>query len=286
MRILVTGGAGRLGSEAAKLIAAKGHSVVAFDLPHVNWEPVREIPGVETFPGDITDPGDVGEACKGADVVIHLAAMLPPRSEADRSMTMRVNVQGTRNIIEAIVGRKGVPIVFASSVSAYGITASEKPPIREDHSLRVYNNYSGSKIEGERLIRDSGVPHVILRIAPISVADVVELPDVIPYRADQRVEFVYVADVAWAVLSSLERSEARGHIYNIAGGLSWQMTGAEYIEKFYGALGAEVEPVFSEENTGADWYDTSRGRFLGYQRTTFNGLLERLRALGEQLGLR
>ncbi len=64
------------------------------------------------------------------------------------------------------------------------------------------------------------------------------------------------------------------------------MTGAEYIRSFYEALGVEVEANFSEEYTGADWYDTDLGRFLGYQRLTFNGLLERLRALGEELGLR
>ncbi len=64
------------------------------------------------------------------------------------------------------------------------------------------------------------------------------------------------------------------------------MTGAEYIEGFYDALGVEVEPNFSEEYTGADWYDTGLGLFLGYQRLTFNGLLERLKALGEELGLR
>ena len=64
------------------------------------------------------------------------------------------------------------------------------------------------------------------------------------------------------------------------------MTGAEYIAHSYEALGVDVEPVFSEEHTALDWYDTSRSRFLGYQRTTFNDFLERLRTLGEELGLR
>ncbi len=286
MRILVTGGAGRLGSEVVKLLAAKGHAVVAFDLPQVNWEAIRDMHRVEAFPGDITNLGDVMEACLEVDGVIHLAAFLPPKSEANRDLTTNVNVEGTRNVIRAVEGRPGAPVVFASSVSAYGITAVEEPPISENHPLRVHNYYSESKIEAERLIRGSGVPFVILRISPIAVADVVELPETIPYRADQRVEHVYVSDAARALLASLEKPESLGQTYNIAGGTSWWMTGAEYIERFYGALGVEVEPNFSKEYMRADWYDTSWGRFLGYQRTPFNAFLERLRALGEQLGLR
>lgn len=286
MRILVTGGAGRLGSEVVRLGAERGHEIAAFDLPQARWENVSEIPGVEAFKGDITDAEKVEEACRGVIGVIHLAAVLPPASEANRELTMRVNVEGTRNITESLQRIKGKPIVFASSVSTYGITAQEKPPIGEDHPLRVHNNYSESKIESERLIKDSGIPHTVLRIAPIAVADVVELPGTIPYRADQRVELVFVADAARAALSALEDPSSRGETYNIAGGPSWQMTGEEYIARFYEALGVEVESTFSEEYTAADWYNTDRGGFLGYQRTTFNDLLEMLRVLSEELGLR
>ncbi len=286
MRILVTGGAGRLGSEVVRLGIDRGHEIVAFDLPQARWENVSEIPRVEAFKGDITDADNVEEACRGVDGVIHFAAILPPASEANRELTIRVNVEGTHNIIESLQRSIGKSIVFASSVSTYGITAHDEPPIGEDHPLRVHNNYSESKIESERLIRDSGIPHTVLRIAPISVADVVELPKTIPYRADQRVEFVFVSDAAWAALSVLEDQGSKGETYNIAGGPSWQMTGEKYISRFYEALGVEVEPTFSEEYTAADWYDTDRGEFLGYQRTTFNDLLEMLRMLGEELGLR
>ncbi len=64
------------------------------------------------------------------------------------------------------------------------------------------------------------------------------------------------------------------------------MTGGEYIRLFYDALGVEVDPYFSEAYTALDWYDTSRSRFLGYQRATLNGLLERLKVVGERLSLR
>ena len=64
------------------------------------------------------------------------------------------------------------------------------------------------------------------------------------------------------------------------------MTGKEYIERFYAALGVEVEPVFSDEYTAVDWYDTEKGAPLGYQRTSFNQLERKLEVLGEELELR
>ena len=74
--------------------------------------------------------------------------------------------------------------------------------------------------------------------------------------------------------------------YNIAGGSSWQLFGSGYINKFYDALGVDVEPQFSCEYTAVDWYDTSKSRFLGYQKTSFNEFLGKLRRLGKALGLR
>ncbi len=286
MRVLVTGGAGRLGSELIKLITNKGDSAVAFDLPQASWKTIQAISGVEVFHGDVTNPSHVSEACAAVDAVFHLAALLPPSSEANRGLTMKVNVEGTRKIVETLRMKQNTPMVFASTTSTYGVTAEEEPPIHEDHSLIPHNNYSESKIEAEHLIRDSGVPHTILRIAPISVADIVELPETIPYRDDQRVEFVHVTDAARALLSAFENQGARGETYNIAGGASWRMNGIEYITGFYGAIGVEIEPRFSEEYTALDWYDTSRSRFLGYQKITFNEFLTMVRFVGEQLGLR
>ena len=63
------------------------------------------------------------------------------------------------------------------------------------------------------------------------------------------------------------------------------MTGSQYIEGFYGALGIEVEPYFSEDYTAVDWYDTSKGAFLGYQRTSFNDFKGKLNNVAVELGL-
>ncbi len=90
---------------------------------------------------------------------------------------------------------------------------------------------------------------------------------------------------ASAIVNSLKVCDKR-EVYNIAGGVSWQMTGVEYIDRFYSALDVEVEPIFSEEYTAVDWYDTEKSAPLGYQRTSFNQLERKLEVLGEELGLR
>ncbi len=285
MNCLVTGGVGRLGTELIKQLVSSGHKVKAFDLPMAKWEEISGIEGVEAVMGDINNVNLISKATINVDLIFHLAALLPPRSEFDRKTTMKVNVEGTRNIIKAQELNKELSIVFASSVSTYGITTLMEPPIREDCPQKSHNYYSDSKIEAERLIRASGIPYAILRIAPIAIADLVELPDTIPYKAGQRVEFVFIDDAAKAISEAANNSKVLGKTLNIAGGLSWQMTGAEYITRFYDALGVEVDAVFSEEHTALDWYDTSHSQFLDYQRTSFNDFLDELRVLAEELGL-
>ena len=283
MTIILTGGAGRLGCLTAKQLTERGHRVKAFDLPHVNWSHLEALPGTTIYRGDITDPESVEKACRGVEAVVHLAAVLPPVSEASRELTQRVNVQGTLNILEA--SPPGAPIVFASSISTYGVTHRETPPIKETHPQKAHNNYSESKIMAEEAVLASGHAYTILRLAPISVADVLELPDEIAYRADQRVEFILVEDAAQAIVGCLDEGGVDS-VYNVAGGPSWQMRGEEYLTRFYGALGVDVEPVYPESYTAVDWYETSRSRHLGYQRTSFNMFEDRLVALGEELGLR
>ena len=156
MNILVTGGAGRLGGELVKLFSLGGHGVVVFDLPGAFWETVKGIDGVESVRGDVTDPDVVDGVCGNVDVVVHLAALLPPRSEGNRELTLRVNVEGTRNIVEALRGAGGA-MVFASSISTYGITGGEEPPLDESRSLRTHNVYSESKIRAEGIIEGSRV---------------------------------------------------------------------------------------------------------------------------------
>ena len=282
MKVLITGAAGRLGYEAVKLCINQDYEVRAFDLPQVHWSHLEALKGVEQFKGDITNDESVQKACKNIDAVIHLAALLPPRTEISRELTQRINVEGTRTLLDSL--NNETRIIFTSSIATYGVTADENPPIKETHKQVEYNNYAESKIKAEKIVKESSNPWNILRIAPISVADLLELPETVAYRADQRVECVFVEDVGYALYSCLKEKE--NTVYNVGGGASWQMTGEEYLRRFYDALGVEVEPNYPVDYTPVDWYDTSKSQHLGYQRTSFNQFENKLIAIGEELGLR
>ena len=90
--ILITGGAGSVGREVVTCLASRGHRVRVFDLPGCDFEPFEHIAQVEVVRGDIRDRDLLQQAVSGVDVVIHLAALLPPNSERDREATMSINV--------------------------------------------------------------------------------------------------------------------------------------------------------------------------------------------------
>jgi len=285
MVVLVTGGAGLLGAELIKRLVSKGYTARAFDLPTVDFWRIDGLERVETFRGDVTSLEDAREAVKGVEAVFHLAAILPPICEENRELTMRVNIRGTENLLKAVRdAAPEAPFIFSSSVAVYGKTASEELPISENHILSAIDNYSESKIRCEELVRRAGLTYTILRVSGIVGAELFELPDVLQYRAEQRVEFIDRRDVATALLSSLERDGARDQVFNIAGGKTWQMLGRNYIESICKVFDIPADREYSKEFTWLDWYDTSHSQaILNYQHTPFDKFLSDLKRVVLQL---
>ena len=132
MAILVTGGAGRLGAIVVETFVGQGFSVKVFDIPQANFEQFSKYSDaqVSILKGDIADYGEVKKAFKDVDSVIHLASLLPPKSEEKRDITLRINVEGAKNIVRLLKeSGSNHPLIFSSSVSVYGKTFKEKPPI-------------------------------------------------------------------------------------------------------------------------------------------------------------
>lgn len=285
MVVLVTGGAGLLGAELIKRLIGKGYTARAFDLPTADFWRVNALEGVEIFKGDVTAIGDVKKAVKGVEAVFHLAAILPPKSEKNRGLTMRVNVCGTENIVKAMKKEASrEPLIFPSSVAVYGITANEEPPVSKNHPLKAIDNYSESKIRCEKLITGAELNFTILRISGIVGAEFFELPDVLQYRPDQRVEFIDRRDVASALIASLEKNRARNQVFNIAGGKTWQMLGMNYTEKICHAFDLTADRDYSKEFTWFDWYNTSHSQaVLNHQRIPFKNFFNDLREIVSQL---
>lgn len=284
--VLITGGAGSVGRQLAGMLLDQGRTVRIFDLPFMDFEGLEGEEGVEVIKGDITDASIVTEAVLGVGGVLHLAAILPPNSEKDRDFTFKVNVDGTRNIVDAMrVGAPDATIVFTSSISTYGDTSVEEPPVTIEHSQDAIDVYADSKIAGEKVVIESGVNSVILRIASIAVPAFLEPPDPWPFTAEQRVEMIHRDDVADALSNAVDSKEAIGNVFNIAGGKSWRLKGKNYVEDFFEVMGAPIEMAVYRDSAGwNDWYDTEESqRILGYQNRSYQHYSNQMRAIIKEM---
>ena len=284
--VLITGGAGSVGRQLAGMFLAEGRPVRIFDLPFMDFSGLEDEPNVEIVKGDITDKESVYEALRNVGGILHLAALLPPASERDRDKTFAVNVEGTRNIVEALKshGSKAT-LVFTSSISTYGDTSKESDPIKITQPQNAIDTYAESKIAGEKVLIGSGVNFVILRIASIAVPAFLEPPEPWPFTSDQRVEMVHRDDVADAIKSSVGTAEAVGNVFNIAGGSTWRLAGKDYVEDFFDFMGAPVEmAVYREEPGWNDWYDTVESqKILNYQNRSYDFYSGEMKAIVEEM---
>jgi nucleoside-diphosphate-sugar epimerase len=282
--ILITGGAGSVGKELAVAFAQSGYNVSIFDIPVANFTGLEQFKIVK---GDISNSKTVQEAVNNTDIVLHLAALLPPVSEADRTKTFMVNTEGTVNLVDAVKadGNKA-RMIFTSTVATYGDSTATNPPLRVDHPQQPNTLYSESKVKAERYILNSGIPYTILRVSGV-VLPVLADPPEWPFTADQRVEFINRADVVTALFASVVQEQATNKILNLAGGKSWQMLGQQFVEQYFSILDIPPEDaIYSERPIYGDWYDTTESQhLLDYQRTSFQNFLELLdKAVLEALG--
>jgi nucleoside-diphosphate-sugar epimerase len=252
-----------------------------FDLPTMNYAGLDGIRGIEVVKGDITDVDTVRRAVHGVEAVIHLAAILPPASERDRARTFAVNVDGTSHLVRALESlAPQAVLVFSSSVSTYGDTTQEPPPVQLSHARRAIDVYAESKIAGEQIVRNSRTSWVILRIAGIAVPAFQEPPAIWPFMPEQRVELVHRDDVVTAIHHAAAARTVRRKILNIAGGITWQMTGREYVARLYDLMGVPLEDATFRTSPGwVDWYDTEESQqLLNYQQTPYESFLAQIEA--------
>ena len=280
--VLITGGAGSVGRQLVELFSKSGTEVRVFDLPAMDFTGIEERQSVEVVKGDITDCETMARAVEGVGAVVHLAALLPPSSERDRDLTFAVNVGGAENVVAALESlNPEATMVFTSSVSTYGDTASETPPVYTNHPQSAIDIYAGSKIVGEALVRASSLKTVCLRIAGIAVPAFLAPPDVWPFMPDQRVEMVHRDDVVDALNSAARAPEAAGKVLHIAGGATWQLRGHDYANDFYEFVGAPADEATYRETPGwMDWYDTEESqRILKYQSRSYEHYSDEMRAI-------
>ena len=231
MRVLVTGGAGFIGSHVVDRLQARGHLPRIFDLAPSPYHG----PEVETVLGDLCDPDLARRAMDGCDAVIHLAAMADVDEVAkDPVRTDRVNTHGTHVLLEAARDTGIARFVYASTIWVYG-DAADPVPLDEDTPLGLPRHfYTATKNAGEMYTASYGelygLEWTILRfgipygprarptaVVPAFTAKALAgQPLTIAGDGTQSRRFVYVEDLADGVALSLVPAAAN-RIYNLVG---------------------------------------------------------------------
>jgi UDP-glucose 4-epimerase len=231
-RILITGGGGYLGSQVVARLAAlpegeRPAAVVSHDLR----EPMWRLPLVDYVACDIRSP-QLAQALAQhhIDVVVHLAAIMPSGKAQTRDFEYDVDVNGTRQLLEACVQHGVKRVVVSSSGAAYGYHFDNAPWLTEDMPVRgnAVFAYSHHKRLVEEMLADyrnkhSALEQVVLRIGTIlgptvrnQITDMFEKPRLLAIRgSDSPFVFIWDQDVVGIILRGV--SDGPAGIYNVAG---------------------------------------------------------------------
>jgi nucleoside-diphosphate-sugar epimerase len=270
-KVLVTGGAGFIGSHLARALEARDHSVrVLDDFSSGKHANLADLEGrVEIVEGSILDQATLERAMDGVEIVYHEAAIPSvPRSMAAPVASHQANSTGTLNVLE-VARRKSVRrVVYAGSSSAYGETPTL--PKVETMTASPLSPYAVSKLAGEHYCqvyaRAFGVETVVLRyfnvfgprqdpnsqyaaVIPRFVTAALEgRPPVIFGDGTQSRDFCYIDNVIEANLLAADAREASGRVFNVACGRATDLN--QVVKLIADALGTQLEPSYETGRVG------------------------------------
>lgn len=269
-RVLITGGAGMIGSTIADILAREADvDIVVLDNfvrgRRANLAAAEDTGKVEVIDGDIRDREAVAKATSGADVVFHEAAIRITQCVEEPRLALEVLVDGTYNVVEAAAEAGVGKVVAASSASVYGL-AEEFPTTERQHPYDNRTLYGAAKAFNEGLLRSFndmvGLDYVALRyfnvygprmdIFGVYTEVLVRWmeriaagqPPLILGDGSQTMDFVYVDDVARANIAAAT-APVTDRVFNVASGTETSLRGLA--DALLRVMGSDLEPEFGPE---------------------------------------
>lgn len=296
MRILVTGGAGYIGSVATAMLLDRGYEVTVLDdLSTGHKDAVSN--GAKLIQGSLLNDRDLSEALNGCEAVMHFAAKsLVGESVEKPELYEKVNVGGSKALLSKMKGLGINKIVFSSTAATYG--EPKRVPISENDEPAPKNPYGATKLEIDRMIGESGFDAISLRYFNVAGAfknkgtwlserhnpETHLIPNVLSATAENPVkvfgtdwpthdgtcirDYVHVADLIEAHIIALQKLPKGEHeIINLGSGDGYSVK--EVISAAENAVGHEIPTELSGRRAGdpavliADL--TKAKNYLGWQ---------------------
>ena len=266
MKLIVTGGAGFIGSHLTKYLIKKGHNVSVIDsLRRGSLENLKEMEDKIDFQKiDILDYDAMKSVVKNTDGIFHQAALgSVPQSFKEPEEYHRVNAIGTENVLK-LAKEFGIKVVYASSSSVYG--NQNKFPIKEDAAKKPLNPYGQSKLEAEQFAEKYsklGVKVIGLRyfnvfgigqnpnyagVIPKFIEQLIHhKPPIIYGDGNQLRNFTFVDDIVEANVLAFESKTEHAFI-NIATGVMTSVR--ELAEIMINLSGLSIKPIYEKPREG------------------------------------
>ncbi len=287
-KVLVTGAFGNVGSYVTHELLRQGYIPRLFDLPtSMNRQTSQLLAAkAEIVWGDLRDLASIQKAVEGQEIVIHLAAIIPPLSNEHPDLTRAVNIMGMRNLL-SVCESSSIPIrfLFASTFDLFGHTQRLPPPRRVTDPVEATDVYTGTKLAGETMLRESGLDWLIFRLSDMPLIALRDPhPIMFEISLDNRFETMHPADAALAIVNALKTPELWGcqKTLLVGGGRACQITYRDFLSKLLTAMGIGMLPeaAWTKKEYVTDWLDTEESqRLLQYQCHTFDEIVAEVAAL-------
>ncbi|HUT82317.1 MAG TPA: NAD(P)-dependent oxidoreductase [Candidatus Bathyarchaeia archaeon] len=289
MKILITGAFGNLGSNLLKNLQNTEHEITCFvrNTRKSKKFAKKNARNFNVFYGDIRNKEDVAKAVKDQDLILHLAAIVPPKfNKTDSDYARDVNVTGTLNLIDVLNAQSNpAKILYTSSVAVFGdVRARGACVIASDEMINPNKDdiYAQQKAESEKLLMNSKLTWSIFRFGFIVNLNNLKIdPMMFDVPLDTNMEIIHIKDAALALTNAITKEEIWGKILHLAGGSNCRITYKEFMTGMLTTMGLGTLPdgAFGTNDFHCAFFDTEYSQnLLHYQNYSFKDLLTELKA--------